>query len=108
MESAVVSEKPLGCNFILIQNVHQRNSILAQRRRENHDFKVFTNFIKEFAAVRPHFDENITGAPFNVDGKLNVSIAGLERTVHEGLVYVENQSFTPFEGFCLRTQKVVC
>jgi hypothetical protein len=28
--------------------------------------------------------------------------------VHEGLVHVENQSFTPFEGFCLRTQKVVC
>jgi hypothetical protein len=25
----------------------------------------------------------------------------------EGFVDVENQSFAPFEGFCLRTQKVV-
>jgi hypothetical protein len=107
MESAVVSEKSLRRYFVLIQDIHQRNGVLAQRRGENDYFKVFTNFIKEFAAIRPHFYEDIANAPFNVDGKFDVSLAGLERTMDEGFVDVENQSFAPFEGFCLRTQKVV-
>lgn len=107
MESAVISEKPLRRYFVLVQNIHQRNSILAQRRGENDNFKVFTNFIKEFAAVRPHFYENIASAPFNVNRKFNVSLTGLEWTMDEGFVDVENQSFAPFEGFCLRTQKIV-
>lgn len=90
MESAVVSEKPLRRYFVLVQDIHQRNGILAQRRGKNDNFKVFTNFIKEFAAIRPHFYENIARAPFNVNRKFDVSLARLERTMDEGFVDVEN------------------
>lgn len=73
----MLAEKSLRSNVLLVQNVHQWNSVFRQRCRKNYHFKVFTDFVNEFTAIWSHVDENVVNASFYVDWQHNVSLVRL-------------------------------
>ncbi len=87
MESAMFSKQPLRCNHLFIQYVHERISILGQRRCEYGDFVVFRHFMQELSATRPHHYVYIADSTFYVYWQDYVRIfRWLERRMHEGFV----------------------
>ena len=82
-ESAVLSEEPLRCNSLRIQDVHQRNGILGQTGREDDHLVVLAHLLDELLAARSHKHVDLAFAPLNVNGQHDVGVLrGRERAVH--------------------------
>lgn len=70
----MLSEQSLRGYILLVENIHQRDSILGETGRENDDLKVLANLVDEFAAVRPDIYENVVDAAFDIDRELDISL----------------------------------
>jgi len=63
----VLAEQSLWGHFLLIQDVHKGDRILAQTCSKNHYFVIFGDLVDEFAAARPNVDEDVVDSAFDID-----------------------------------------
>ena len=72
----MLSEKSLGSDFVLVQNVHERDGVLGQRSCEDYDFEVFRNLFDERDTAWSNKHVDVADATFNVDREDNVCLVG--------------------------------
>jgi hypothetical protein len=108
VERAVLAEEALRGHVGLVEDIHKRNGILAERGRKDDHFVVLAHLVYEFATVGANLHENVADAALNVDRQNDVSLVrGRERTMHEGLVHVENERLLALELFGLGREQIV-
>jgi hypothetical protein len=87
----VFSEESLRRYILLVEDIHKRYRVLGETGRKDYDFKVLANFVKEFAAVWPHINENVVDSALDVDWEHDIGlVCFVETRVDQGFIYVEN------------------
>jgi len=103
---AVFAKQALWRDIHWVQDVHQRVGVFRQRGSENHNLVVLADFLDEFAAVGTHLHIDRADTTLNIDGQHDVvGWRRREGRVNQGLVNVEDQSFTASHVLRLRSQQ---
>ena len=68
------SEKALWCHILLVENIHERNGILAQAGSENDNLVILGNLVDELTAARPYVNEFIVDTALYINRQHDICL----------------------------------